>query len=140
MKYTFTRKQIVNAFNNKILDDDNFLTYLLSTTSKDRPMNQKSLDKKKTKELECKLCKRIQLKKGDLKGLVYFCKRHRKFGGMTISKITLYTEEQVKNKLIQQRTELLEEIKDLQTYVLFNDTEKLISLEQVINLLNKKDE
>lgn len=45
MKYTFTRKQIVNAFNNKILDDDNFLTYLLSTTSKDRPINQKSLDK-----------------------------------------------------------------------------------------------
>ena len=25
----------------------------------------------------------------------------------------------------QQRTELLEEIKDLQTYVLFNDTEKI---------------
>lgn len=60
MKYTFTRKQIVNAFNNKILNDDNFLTYLLSTTSKDIPMNQKSLDtmdkvKEKKIDLLCRL-------------------------------------------------------------------------------------
>jgi len=92
---------------------------------------EKMKDKKKIKELEWE-------KDFDKEfiGLEYLVKDgyHRTYG--CGDRVKYF----IKDLLTQQRTELLEEIKDLQTYVLFNDTEKLISLEEVKSLLNKKDE
>lgn len=83
-------------------------------------MTQKSLDKKKAKKLEWE--KEFE----------------NQFG--IDNELAKEIKSFISSILDKQRTELLEEIKDLQTYVLFNDTEKLISLEKVESLLNDKND
>lgn len=103
-------------------------------------MNQKSPDKKKTKELEWE--KELINSGKHLADILeqYNGNRQCKLCGAEPEKQSEWVIFLVKKLLTQQRIELLEEIKKLPDLTTTEFGEETISRLEVINLLNKKDE